>query len=192
MLHRKARPTRWFRGAWRALLGYRGLSERPLWSNRQVGGARHVARRPRPRRGIGRARRGTTHATADARREGHLSNRLGMAHPGGTGGDHHGQRDPVRPAAQLRALTDFGYNVGLAFQIIDDILDITQTSEQLGKTAGKDNAAQKATYPSIVGLNKSRKIAKQLTARAFDSLRLFRGKAQALEALATHLLHRDR
>jgi geranylgeranyl diphosphate synthase type II len=95
-------------------------------------------------------------------------------------------------AAQLAALTAFGYNVGLAFQIIDDILDVTQTSEQLGKTAGKDTAAQKATYPSIVGLEKSRKIAKQLTAKAFDSLRIFRGKAQTLEALATHLLHRDR
>jgi len=95
-------------------------------------------------------------------------------------------------AEQLRALTAFGYNVGLAFQIIDDILDITQTSEQLGKTAGKDTAAQKATYPSIVGLEKSRKIAKELTAKAFASLKIFRGKAQALEALATHLLHRDR
>ena len=51
-----------------------------------------------------------------------------------------------------QALADFGYNVGLAFQIIDDILDVTQTSEQLGKTAGKDTRAQKATYPSIVGL----------------------------------------
>ena len=95
-------------------------------------------------------------------------------------------------AAELKALTTFGYNVGLAFQIIDDILDVTQTSEQLGKTAGKDNAAEKATYPSIVGLEKSRKIARQLTDRAFESLRIFRGKAQALEALATHLLHRDR
>ena len=57
--------------------------------------------------------------------------------------------------AQLKALTDFGYNVGLAFQVIDDILDVTQTSEQLGKTAGKDVAVQKATYPAIVGLEKS-------------------------------------
>src|SRR3954466_14121037 len=62
-------------------------------------------------------------------------------------------------AAQLQALTDFGYHVGLAFQIIDDILDVTQTSEQLGKTAGKDTAAQKATYPAIIGLEKSRQIA---------------------------------
>ena len=94
--------------------------------------------------------------------------------------------------AQLQALTLFGYNVGLAFQIIDDILDITQSSEQLGKTAGKDTTAQKATYPSIIGLERSRKIAAELTANAFASLTIFRGKAQALEALATHLLHRDR
>jgi geranylgeranyl diphosphate synthase, type II len=95
-------------------------------------------------------------------------------------------------SAQLKALTDFGYNVGLAFQVIDDILDVTQTSEQLGKTAGKDTAAQKATYPSIVGLDKSRKIAEQLTARAFASLKVFKGKAQALEGLAEYLLKRDR
>jgi geranylgeranyl diphosphate synthase type II len=94
--------------------------------------------------------------------------------------------------AQLKALTDFGYNVGLAFQIIDDILDITQTSEQLGKTAGKDTAAQKATYPSIVGMEKSRALAKQLTTRAFASLKIFKGKADALESLAEYLLRRDR
>jgi geranylgeranyl diphosphate synthase type II len=93
---------------------------------------------------------------------------------------------------QLEALTQFGYNVGLAFQIIDDILDITQTSEQLGKTAGKDTAAQKATYPAIIGLEKSRKIARQLTGRAFASLKIFRGRAVALEALAAHLLQRNK
>jgi geranylgeranyl diphosphate synthase, type II len=95
-------------------------------------------------------------------------------------------------AAQLKALTDFGYHVGLAFQVIDDILDVTQTSEQLGKTAGKDNKAHKATYPAIVGLEKSRKIAEQLTANAFAALKAFRGKAVALEALAEFLLKRDR
>ena len=95
-------------------------------------------------------------------------------------------------AAQLRALTDFGYNVGLAFQIIDDILDVTQTSEQLGKTAGKDTAAQKATYPSIVGMEKSHQIAAQLTARAFKALDHFKGKAVALEALADYLLKRQK
>ena len=92
---------------------------------------------------------------------------------------------------QLRALTSFGYHIGLAFQVIDDILDVTQTSEKLGKTAGKDVAAQKATYPSIVGLEKSRKIAAQLTAKAFAALQPFKRKAAALQALAHHLLHRD-
>ncbi len=94
--------------------------------------------------------------------------------------------------AQLRALTDFGHHVGLAFQIIDDILDVTQSSEKLGKTAGKDTAARKATYPSIVGLEKSRRIAERLTEKAFASLKVFRGKAAALEALAFFLLRRDR
>jgi geranylgeranyl diphosphate synthase type II len=94
--------------------------------------------------------------------------------------------------AQLKALTEFGYYVGLAFQVIDDILDVTQTSEKLGKTAGKDTRAQKATYPSIVGLEKSRSIAQQLTAKAFASLKSFRGRAVALQALADYLLKRDR
>jgi geranylgeranyl diphosphate synthase type II len=96
------------------------------------------------------------------------------------------------PAAQLQALTDFGYHVGLAFQVIDDILDVTQTSEQLGKTAGKDAAVQKATYPAIVGLENSRTIAAQLTQRAFAALKTFQGRAVALEALAEFLLNRDR
>jgi geranylgeranyl diphosphate synthase, type II len=95
-------------------------------------------------------------------------------------------------AAQLNALTDFGYHVGLAFQVIDDILDVTQTSEALGKTAGKDTKAQKATYPSIVGLEKSRRIAAELTEKAFAALNPFRGRAVALEALAEYLLKRDR
>ena len=94
--------------------------------------------------------------------------------------------------AQLQALTDFGYHVGLAFQVIDDILDVTQTSEQLGKTAGKDIAAQKATYPRIIGLEKSRKIAKELTAKAFAALKPFDGRATALEALAHYLLERNK
>ncbi len=93
---------------------------------------------------------------------------------------------------QLESLACFGHNVGLAFQVIDDILDVTQTSEKLGKTAGKDSRAQKATYPSILGLDRSRRIAAQLTRRAFNALRGFKGKAVALEALAEFLLRRDR
>jgi geranylgeranyl diphosphate synthase type II len=94
--------------------------------------------------------------------------------------------------AQLRALTAFGYHVGLAFQIIDDILDITQTSEKLGKTAGKDAAVKKATYPALVGMEKSKILAKELTTRAFDALKIFRGRARVLEALAQFLLVRDK
>jgi geranylgeranyl diphosphate synthase type II len=93
--------------------------------------------------------------------------------------------------AQLKSLTDFGYHVGLAFQVIDDILDVTQTSAQLGKTAGKDTKAQKATYPSIIGLEESRKIAEELTAQAFTALKPFKGKATPLAALAQFLLDRD-
>ena len=93
---------------------------------------------------------------------------------------------------RLKALTSFGYYVGLAFQIIDDILDVTQTSEQLGKTAGKDAAAEKATYPKIVGLARSRRLAQRLTARAFGALKIFHGKARALEALANYLLQREK
>jgi len=95
-------------------------------------------------------------------------------------------------AAQLKALTDFGYNVGLAFQVIDDILDVTQTSDKLGKTAGKDTKAQKATYPAIVGLQKSREIAERLTNRAFAALKPLGKGASALHGLAEYLLKRDR
>ena len=94
-------------------------------------------------------------------------------------------------AGQLQALTDFGYHVGLAFQVIDDILDVTQTSEKLGKTAGKDTKAQKATYPAIVGLEQSRRIAAKLTENAFAALKPFKGRAGDLEALAEFLLKRD-
>ena len=94
-------------------------------------------------------------------------------------------------AAKLKALTDFGFHVGLAFQVIDDILDVTQTSEMLGKTAGKDIKAQKSTYPALVGLEKSRKIATQLTDKAFAALKIFKGRAEALEALAEFLLNRE-
>jgi len=92
---------------------------------------------------------------------------------------------------QLKALSTFGYHVGLAFQVIDDILDVTQTTEQLGKTAGKDQAAAKATYPAIVGLEKSKKIANDLTVKAFDALKPFKGKAVALEAMTEYLLRRE-
>ena len=79
---------------------------------------------------------------------------------------------------QLAAITKFGRALGLAFQVIDDILDVTQTSEKLGKSAGKDVAAKKATYPAVIGLEKSRAEAKRLTKQAHDSLSIFGKKGR--------------
>ena len=76
-------------------------------------------------------------------------------------------------ARKLSAITRFGLRLGLAFQIIDDILDVTQTSEILGKSAGKDVAAKKATYPAVIGLEKSRGEAKRLTRDAHNALSIF-------------------
>jgi geranylgeranyl diphosphate synthase, type II len=93
--------------------------------------------------------------------------------------------------AQIESLSSFGRALGLAFQVIDDILDVTQSSETLGKSAGKDLAAEKATYPSIVGLEQSRKVAKRLTQEAHRSLKPFGQKAEILHGLADHLLNRE-
>jgi len=93
--------------------------------------------------------------------------------------------------AQLRALGDFGYSLGLAFQVIDDILDVTQTTEKLGKSAGKDAAAGKATYPAIYGLEASRREAKRLTRRAADALEVFGKKGEVLRGFADYMLDRD-
>jgi len=94
-------------------------------------------------------------------------------------------------AKQLAHLTDFGQSLGLAFQVIDDILDVTQTSEKLGKSAGKDVAAQKATYPALLGLEKAKKEADRLTARARAALKPFGKNAAPLTAIADYLLSRE-
>jgi geranylgeranyl diphosphate synthase type II len=93
-------------------------------------------------------------------------------------------------AAQLKALTDFGFNLGLAFQVIDDILDITQTTEQLGKSAGKDLKAQKATYPSVLGMEKAQAEAARLTLKAEKALKPLGAKAESLRLIADYLLKR--
>lgn len=92
---------------------------------------------------------------------------------------------------QLAYLTEFGQSLGLAFQVIDDILDVTQTTEKLGKSAGKDIAAQKATYPALLGLDKARKEADRLTARARAALKPFGKNAAPLAAIADYLLKRE-
>ncbi len=95
------------------------------------------------------------------------------------------------PAGELKALTRFGHALGLAFQVIDDILDVTQTSEKLGKSAGKDVAAKKATYPSILGLPGAKAEARRLTAEAHAALKVFGARGERLRELANHLLERD-
>jgi len=85
---------------------------------------------------------------------------------------------------------EFGRAVGLAFQIADDILDVTQTSEQLGKTAGKDLVAEKVTYPSLYGLEKAKQMASQLTVTACAALDSFAERAATLKELAHYLVER--
>lgn len=92
--------------------------------------------------------------------------------------------------ATLNRLSEYAQNIGLAFQIIDDILDITATPEELGKTAGKDLVAQKATYPSLWGLEESRRQADQLIASAKAQLDPFGDRAQPLRALADYIVAR--
>ena len=92
----------------------------------------------------------------------------------------------------IKRLSQYAKNIGLAFQIIDDILDITATDEQLGKTAGKDLEAQKATYPSLWGLEKSRLKAQELVDNAIAQLSVYDAKAEPLRAVANYIVTRDR
>jgi geranylgeranyl diphosphate synthase, type II len=86
----------------------------------------------------------------------------------------------------------FGQNAGLAFQIVDDILDVTQTSEALGKTAGKDTAAEKATYPALFGVEQSRRKADELVNVACSELDQFGQRAETLKSLARFLVERKK
>ncbi len=93
---------------------------------------------------------------------------------------------------QLQALSDFGRNLGLAFQIIDDILDITSTPEVMGKSIGKDAKVQKATYPALVGMDQARAEALELTAAARAALECFSPKKREnLLAINDYLLNRN-
>jgi geranylgeranyl diphosphate synthase type II len=93
--------------------------------------------------------------------------------------------------AQVKTLGKFGEHLGLAFQIVDDILDVTQTSERLGKSAGKDAASGKATYPAVFGMEKSRREATRLTKSALKALEPLGEGANFLRALAGQLLGRE-
>ena len=93
-------------------------------------------------------------------------------------------------ADTISRLRTFGEKAGLAFQIVDDILDMTQDSAQLGKTAGKDTATDKATWPAIFGIEQSQHDADELIADAFAALEPFGEAAASLKALATYLTQR--
>jgi geranylgeranyl diphosphate synthase type II len=90
----------------------------------------------------------------------------------------------------VRRLTDFGTKAGLAFQIVDDVLDMTQDSEHLGKTAGKDVASDKATWPAVFGIERSRKDAARLIGEAFAALEPYGEAADGLKAVARYLVER--
>jgi geranylgeranyl diphosphate synthase, type II len=90
----------------------------------------------------------------------------------------------------LKSLSEYGSNIGLAFQVIDDILDIDGETEELGKPVGSDLKANKMTYPSLYGIEKSRVIAKDLISAALDSLNSFSDRADPLREIATYLLNR--
>ncbi|HZS98767.1 MAG TPA: farnesyl diphosphate synthase [Terriglobales bacterium] len=95
-------------------------------------------------------------------------------------------------AEDIKCLRSFGQQVGLAFQIVDDVLDVTQTSEQLGKTAGKDTAAEKTTYPALFGIDESVKKADALVASAFIQLDPFGERAATLKEIARYLVERKK
>src|SRR5579859_4825680 len=94
--------------------------------------------------------------------------------------------------SQVGRLRAFGLAIGLAFQIVDDVLDVTQTSEQLGKTAGKDTASEKATYPALFGVDASVQKADALVNDAFAQLESFGQRADTLKELARFLVERKK
>ncbi len=92
---------------------------------------------------------------------------------------------------KTRAAEKFTSAIGLAFQIVDDILDVTSTAEKLGKPIGSDNSNNKSTYVSILGLEQSKEYAEKLTSEATEALSCFGEDADFLKKLATKLLERD-
>ena len=92
--------------------------------------------------------------------------------------------------SQLEQLLQYGLKIGLGFQVADDILDLSSTAEQLGKTIGKDHKQGKVTYPAVVGVAESRKILGQLTEQALQTLSAFDSRAERLRELARELATR--
>ena len=95
-------------------------------------------------------------------------------------------------AADIARLRTYGQSIGLAFQIVDDVLDLTQTSEQLGKTAGKDAAAEKTTYPALFGIEESSRKADALVDQGCSELDEYGEAASTLKDLARYLVERKK
>jgi geranylgeranyl diphosphate synthase, type II len=91
---------------------------------------------------------------------------------------------------EVKACEEFALNIGLAFQVADDILDVTQSTEELGKTAGKDVNTDKSTFPRLLGLDGAREEAERLISEAKKSLEPFGERAQPLLALADFIIDR--
>jgi geranylgeranyl diphosphate synthase, type II len=93
-------------------------------------------------------------------------------------------------AAELAALSEYGEHAGLAFQIVDDVLDVEESSEALGKTAGKDEAQQKITFPAVYGLERSRRMAEEEREAAHSAIGLFGERAERLRQIADFIVKR--
>ncbi|MBL8229097.1 MAG: polyprenyl synthetase family protein, partial [Bryobacterales bacterium] len=94
-------------------------------------------------------------------------------------------------AEELQALTQYGEHIGLAFQIVDDVLDVEQSSEQLGKTAGKDAEQHKITFPAVYGLEQSKQMAHVELRHSHEALSIFGERAARLHELADLIVHRN-
>ncbi len=93
--------------------------------------------------------------------------------------------------AQFAALSRYGVQIGLAFQIVDDLLDVEGTTEDLGKTAGADAQRNKATYPAFFGVAKTKVLAQEAVDAALTALEIFDAKAEPLRALARYIYERN-
>jgi len=91
---------------------------------------------------------------------------------------------------ELAALTLYGKKIGLAFQIIDDILDVTGDTDKLGKKTGMDEQKSKMTYPAMLGLEKSKVMGEELVEQAVDSIKELRGNTAPLAELARYITAR--
>lgn len=93
---------------------------------------------------------------------------------------------------QLKAAADYALNIGIAFQIVDDILDVTSDTETLGKPVGSDEQNKKSTYVSLLGIEKCREISRELTEKAVSSLSVFESDTEELKKFAFYLLNREK